>query len=78
MNAESLVRMANDIAAFFASEPDRAVAVDAIANHLRRYWAPRMRRQIRAHVDAGAEGLGDLARDAVIKLDLDPAGDPAT
>jgi formate dehydrogenase subunit delta len=73
MNADSLVRMANDIAAFFASEPDRALAVDAVATHLRRYWAPRMRRQIRAHLDAGGAGLVDLARDAVAKLDVDPA-----
>ena len=71
MNAESLVRMANDIAAFFASEPDREVAVEAIATHLRRYWAPRMRRQIRAHLDAGGEGLSDLARDAVLQLDAE-------
>lgn len=71
MNAESLVRMANDIAAFFASEPDRTVAVEAIATHLRRYWAPRMRRQIRAHLDAGGEGLSDLARDAVLQLDAE-------
>jgi formate dehydrogenase subunit delta len=75
MNAESLVRMANDIAAFFASEPDRGVAVDAIATHLRRYWAPRMRRQIRAHLDMGGEGLVDLARDAVARLDVDPSAD---
>lgn len=71
MNAESLVRMANDIAAFFASEPDRTVAAESIATHLRRYWAPRMRRQIRAHLDAGGEGLSDLARDAVLQLDAE-------
>lgn len=71
MNAESLVRMANDIAAFFASEPDRPLAVEAVATHLRRYWAPRMRRQIRAHLDAGGEGLSGLARDAVLRLDTE-------
>ncbi|RYD16407.1 MAG: formate dehydrogenase subunit delta [Lysobacteraceae bacterium] len=60
--------MANDIAAFFASEPDREVAIDAIATHLRRYWAPRMRAQLRAHAEGGGEGLGDLALAAASRL----------
>jgi formate dehydrogenase subunit delta len=68
MSVESLVRMANDIGNFFASEPDRASAIAGIANHVRRYWEPRMRRQIYAHLDAGGEGLSDLARAAVRQL----------
>lgn len=77
MNIRYLVNMANDIAAFFASEPDREVAIDAVATHLRRYWAPRMRAQLRAHAEGGGEGLGELARAAVMKLARDPAGDRA-
>lgn len=68
MSIESLVRMVNDISNFFASESDRAVAIAGIANHIRRYWEPRMRRQIYAHLDAGGEGLDELARDAVRQL----------
>lgn len=68
MSVESLVRMVNDIGNFFASESDRAVAIAGIANHIRRYWEPRMRRQIYAHLDAGGEGLDELARDAVRQL----------
>ena len=68
MSVESLVRMANDIGNFFASEPDRASAIAGIANHVRRYWEPRMRRQIYAHLDAGGEGLSDLARAAIRQL----------
>ncbi|MEO6689668.1 MAG: formate dehydrogenase subunit delta [Dokdonella sp.] len=68
MSVESLVRMANDIGNFFASEPDRATAIAGIANHIRRYWEPRMRRHIYAHLDAGGEGLDDLARAAVQQL----------
>lgn len=68
MSVESLVRMVNDIGDFFASEPDRATAIAGIANHVRRYWEPRMRRQIYAHLDAGGEGLADLARAAVQQL----------
>jgi len=44
MDARKLIRMANDIAAFFAAEPDRKVAVTGVANHIVRFWEPRMRR----------------------------------
>ena len=68
MQTERLVTMANDIATFFAAEPDRTAAVEATANHLRRFWAPRMRREIVAHHEAGGAGLGEIARAAVALL----------
>jgi len=68
MNVQHLVKMLNQIEAFFRSEPERAVAVDAIASHLKRFWDPRMRREIVAHVEAGGEGVGDLAKAAVQRL----------
>jgi formate dehydrogenase subunit delta len=68
MSVEHLVRMANDIGNFFASEPDRDAAIAGIATHVRRYWEPRMRRQIYAHLDAGGEGLSDLALAAIRQL----------
>ena len=71
MSVASLVKMANDIGDYFISEPDRAVAVTAIATHIRRYWDPRMRRQIVAHLSVGGVGLDDLARDAVAQLAAD-------
>jgi len=69
MNAERLVTMANDIAAFFAAEPERETAIDGIATHLKKFWEPRMRKQLAAHVQAhGAVGLNELAVAAVAKL----------
>ena len=68
MNVERLVDMVNDIANFFASEPDHAVGVAGVAGHIRRYWEPRMRKQILAHLDAGGHGLSDLGREGVQKL----------
>lgn len=69
MNAERLVAMANDIANFFAAEPDRQVAVDGVVSHLKRFWEPRMRKQIVAHVvSGGGDGLSELARAAIVKL----------
>ncbi len=69
MNAQRLIDMANDIADFFAAEPERAVAIDGVVNHFRRFWAPRMRRTLVAHVRAhGADGLSELAHAAVRRL----------
>ena len=68
MNIERLVEMVNDIANFFHSEPDHAAAVAGVAGHLRKFWEPRMRRQILAHLDAGGHGLSDLGREGVEAL----------
>jgi formate dehydrogenase subunit delta len=68
MNVERLVQMANDIGAFFAADPDREAAIEGIAQHLRRYWAPRMRQRLCAHAEAGGAGLGELPLAAVRRL----------
>lgn len=68
MNIEHLVRMANDIGNFFKAEPDHAAAVNGVSTHLKRFWDPRMRKEIVAYVDNGGAGLMDLVREAVLKL----------
>ena len=68
MDRQRLVEMANDIANYFASEPDREAGIAGIADHLQKFWDPRMRRQLMAHLQAGGEGLGDLARAGVERL----------
>jgi len=69
MNVERLIEMANDIANFFAADPDRQAGIDGVTNHLRKFWEPRMRHQIVAHVRAhGASGLSELANAAVLRL----------
>ena len=64
MDSHHLVAMVNEIAAFFAGE-DAEKAAENVANHLRRYWDPRMRRQIVEHVGEGGEGLSRVARAGV-------------
>ena len=67
MNAESLPRlvyMANQIGRFFVSE-DEKTAVSGIADHIVKFWDPRMRREIIAHLQAGGEGLDPTVRTAV-------------
>ena len=68
MNIGSLVRMANDIGNFFKAEPDHAQAVEGVANHIRRFWDPRMRKEILAYAEGGGEGMMELVREAVLKL----------
>ena len=68
MNVDRLVVMANDIGHYFAAEQDHVAAVAAVAAHLQRFWDPRMRRQIVAHVAAGGDGLSELALAAVRSL----------
>lgn len=66
MEAHKLVKMANEIAAFFHAEPDQAVAIESVASHLRRFWDPRMRRELVRWMDEhDGEGLTELAAAAV-------------
>ena len=59
----TLVRMANDISNFFRIQPeDQAVA--GTADHIRRYWEPRMRGQMAEHLAHGGAGLNAIARKA--------------
>ena len=66
MEIEKLARMANQVGAFFASEPDHDAALEGIASHLRRFWEPRMRLQLLAWVEeTGAPDLSPLVLEAV-------------
>ena len=65
MRIEHLVSMVNDIGNFFNAESDKAEAAKSIANHVRRFWDPRMRREIIAHYKQGGAGLDDLPRSGI-------------
>jgi len=65
LDVENLVRMANRIGDFFGAMPDAAEASEGIAGHIRKFWEPRMRQVLLAHVDAGGEGLQTIVLDAI-------------
>jgi formate dehydrogenase subunit delta len=66
MDADNLIRMANRIGDFFQAIPDREEALAGITEHLRKFWEPRMRRQLYAAIDAGhASDLHEIIRAAV-------------
>lgn len=67
MDVHNLIHMANRIGEFFDAMPDRAEALDGVATHLRKFWDPRMRRELIEAIDAGqAETLLPLVREAVL------------
>lgn len=71
MDVSRLVAMANDISAFFDAESGGAAAADSVRTHLVKFWDPRMRREIAAHVAAGGAGLAPTAIAAVRLLPAD-------
>jgi formate dehydrogenase subunit delta len=52
MHIDKLLRMANQIGDYFESMPDPVEAREGIALHLKKFWEPRMRRELLAHIDA--------------------------
>ncbi len=72
MNPENLVKMANQISQFFDSQSGPQ-APASIAEHLKKFWDPRMRKAIIEHAHSGGEGLRDSAARAVALLDAPPA-----
>ncbi|MGA8279042.1 MAG: formate dehydrogenase subunit delta [Rhodanobacteraceae bacterium] len=77
MSIERLVQMANDIASYFESEPDRDAAVNGVATHLVRFWTPRMRDEICAHLNSGGSGLVELAQAGVGRMSAQRTADSA-
>lgn len=64
---DRLVYMANQIGKFFESQgPGKAVS--GTAEHIKKFWDPRMLKAIFVHLDAGGAGLDPAVRDAINKL----------
>ncbi len=62
---EHLEKMANQIAANFSFHED---AVERIADHLRRFWAPSMRSMLAEYEQSGQADLEPAAREALKRL----------
>jgi len=61
---DKLVYMANQIGKFFCSQ-ERAKAAPDIADHLMKFWDPRMRKAILTHLENGGAGLDPEVREAI-------------
>lgn len=73
-----LIRMANQIGTFFLSKPhDEGVA--GTAEHINKFWHPRMRRQFLQIVETGGEGLLPIVMEAAPRVTRPaPADSPST
>ncbi len=67
MSPDRLVYMANQIGKFFESQRKDEI-VPGIANHITKFWDPRMLKAIYAYVDAGGDGLDPHVREAIVHL----------
>ena len=75
MDTRRLAAMANQIASFFATQRGQSGALE-VADHLRKFWEPRMRHDLIAQVEAvggEATGLSPLALAAVEELRRAPS-----
>ena len=66
-SVDRLVYMANQIGKFFATQGE-GEAIAGTADHIRKFWDPRMRANILDHAAKGGEGLDPVARKAVDQL----------
>jgi formate dehydrogenase subunit delta len=66
MSTDNLIKMANQIAQYFAGEEDQQQAMLGVRNHLQMFWTPGMRKELLAWQTEhkGAE-LHPLAQAAV-------------
>lgn len=64
---EKLAYMANQIATFFEAMP-RDEAIDGIADHINKFWEPRMRRHLFALIEAGGAGLRPQVVEAAAQI----------
>jgi len=66
MDINNLVVMANRIGDFFESMPNQQEAKTNIANHIRKFWEPRMRQALISNLDHPlSEALHSLVRAAI-------------
>lgn len=66
METDKLVHMANRIAEFFESFPDREEARLGVAQHITKFWTPDMRAQLLAAMQSQqANGLKPLVQEAL-------------
>ena len=66
MNPSNLIKMANQIGAFFEAMPDQQQAARDVAGHILKSWEPRMRTGFLAHIaTSGDEALKPVVREAL-------------
>ena len=68
VNTRKLVKMAEDITANLSYTDDEEVVASKIADHLSRFWDPRMKKAIISYASTKESELTDPLRLAITKL----------
>lgn len=71
---EKLVRMANQIATFFLSQPEN-VRLEGVATHINKFWETRMRRRFFELLAMPDAGFLPLVVEAAARIKRPGAGD---
>jgi len=72
-NIDHLIQLANRIGDFFEALPDRQEGLDGIADHIRKFWEPRMRTAMLNFLAEHPEGrtqeaeLSEIAKEAIVQ-----------
>lgn len=74
-NEEKLVRMANQIATFFRTYPERE-AVNGVRKHIASFWTPKMRRSLTAYLPEAGDKVDWLVVKALTQPVI-PVGEEA-
>ncbi|HUH86595.1 MAG TPA: formate dehydrogenase subunit delta [Pusillimonas sp.] len=71
-NIDHLIQMANSIGDFFEALPDRQEGIHGIADHIKKFWEPRMRTAMLEFLDQHPDGrtqdaeLSEMVREAIV------------
>ncbi len=69
MNPNNLIKMANQIGDFFSAMPDAEQAKQDIADHMQRFWEPRMQQNLMSYIDQhGDAQLKPMVRAALLLM----------
>lgn len=72
-NIEHLIKLANRIGDFFDAFPDRNEGLEGVANHIQKFWEPRMRTALLNFLETQPDGragniaLSDIALEAITR-----------
>lgn len=55
-NIDQLIRLANRIGDFFEAMPDRAEGIEGVADHIQKFWEPRMRTAMLDFLEESPDG----------------------
>ena len=67
---DKLMKMAEQITANMAYTDDETVVAAKVADHMNRFWDPRMKAAIKAHAEQDDSSFSPTLRAAVAQLNL--------